>query len=162
MKLVVIIAIILLSSFQVFDSFAEEPSTIVRDGMILEDRGLDPTGERLWVETDESYNQRIILPLIFNAVVVLVIIGIIVAVIYKVIKRSKQKVIQMESFSKEQLDFLENTSAEEAIKTFIQKGYGDKDILNNILKSIHAEKPISYSEKKYFIKLLEKTRGLKF
>jgi len=133
-------------------------TTKVQDGMQFEYRGLDPIGDPLWVETERSYNQRIIFPLISNIVIILVIIGIIITVIYKVLSRSKQKEIGEKSFSKKQLDFLNNTSAEKTIKMLIQKGYGDKDRLSNILESIYANQPISIADKEYIIKLLEKTR----
>ena len=66
----------------------QEPSTITQDGMELEYKGKDPTGSNLWVESDESYNQRIIYPLIIGIIVVVIVI-IIVIIIYKVVKSRK-------------------------------------------------------------------------
>ena len=67
-----------------------EPQTKIKDGIGLTYTGKDPTGSDLWVESEESYNQRVIYPLIFQVIAVIAIIIIIVIVIYKVVKNRKK------------------------------------------------------------------------
>ena len=68
----------------------QKTQTITQDGMELAYTGKDPTGSDLWVESEESYNQRIIYPLIFQVIAVIAIIIIIVIVIYKAVKNRKK------------------------------------------------------------------------
>ena len=65
--------------------------TKIQDGIQYEYRGLDPTGEPLWVETENNYFNRIMMPLIFNIVVIGIIVGIIAIVIYKIKEKSKNQ-----------------------------------------------------------------------
>lgn len=118
-----------------------------------------PKSQCTWVETDDNYFNRIITPLLFNIIIILVIIGIAITIIYKVITRSKSSQTKYKSLSKGQLSYLENKSAEETIKFFIQNEYGDQKRLNDILKSINSNELISDSDKKYMLSLLEKTRN---
>ena len=71
-------------------SNSNQPSTQFQDGMELESRGKDPTGSNLWVETDESYTQRILYPLIISLIVISIILGVIIVIIYKVRNRKKK------------------------------------------------------------------------
>jgi len=65
--------------------------TKIQDGIQYENRGLDPTGEPLWVETENNYFNRIMMPLIFNIVVIGIIVGIVAIVIYKIKEKSKNQ-----------------------------------------------------------------------
>jgi hypothetical protein len=154
-------------SIESLDSKIEsEPRTKFENGMefvqkcSLKDLAEGKSGTQCdWVESDRNYFNRIMIPLIFNIIVIGVILGIIILVIYKVITRSKSTQAKAKSLSKGQLSYLENTPAEETIKFFIQNEYGDKKRLNDILKSINANGIINDSDKKYMLSLLEKTRG---
>lgn len=68
--------------------------TKIKNGIEYEYHGLDPKGDPLWVETDNNYFNRIMIPLIFNTVLIGVIIAIIVIVIYTIKKQMKAKKLE--------------------------------------------------------------------
>ena len=65
--------------------------TKIQDGMVFENTGKDPTGSDLWVETDASYNSRIISSLAMVIIPIVIILIVIVVVIMGVRNRGRNK-----------------------------------------------------------------------
>ena len=66
------------------------PNIMQEGGIQYESCGL-VRGNPCWLETDESYNQRVIQPMIYTLVLTIIIIGVIVSIIVVVIKRKRSK-----------------------------------------------------------------------
>jgi ribosomal protein L40E len=91
------------------------PATKYEGGIMYESCGL-VRGNPCWVETDESYNQRVIQPMIYTLVLTIIIIGVIVSIIVVVIKRKRSKTPkpskQKTTKEKETLEFCIQCGAE--------------------------------------------------
>jgi hypothetical protein len=78
-------------------------NTLLQDGMELEYTGKDPIGSDLWVETDASYNSRIISSLAMVIIPIVIILIVIVVVIMGVRNRGRNKASEITLEQKEQL-----------------------------------------------------------
>jgi len=67
------------------------PNIMQEGGIQYESCGTLPNGQPCWHETDQSYNQRVIQPMIYTLVLTIIIIGVIVSIIVVVIKRKRSK-----------------------------------------------------------------------
>ena len=77
--------------------------TMLQDGIEFENTGKDPTGSDLWVETDASYNSRIISSLAMVIIPIVIILIVTVVVIMGVRNRGKNKAREITLEQKEQL-----------------------------------------------------------